>query len=47
MEEQYYENILNIKTSGKQELEEATRYYNRYEPTDYILLIIHNIKFFL
>lgn len=28
MEEQYYENILNIKTSGKQELEEATRYYN-------------------
>ncbi|EES50698.1 SAM-dependent methyltransferase [Clostridium botulinum] len=35
MEEQYYENILNIKTSGKQELEEATRYYNRYEPTDY------------
>ncbi|NFO02635.1 methyltransferase [Clostridium botulinum] len=35
MEEQYYENILNIKTSGKQELEEATRHYNRYEPTDY------------
>lgn len=35
MKEQYYENILNIKTTGKQDLEEATIHYNRYEPTDY------------
>ncbi|MDR5587142.1 MULTISPECIES: methyltransferase [Clostridium] len=35
MEEQYYENILNIKTAGKQDLEEATIHYNRYEPTAY------------
>lgn len=35
MSEHYYENILNIKTSGKQDIEEATIHYNRYEPTAY------------
>ncbi len=35
MKEHYYENLLNIKTSGKQNLNEATMHYNRYEPTDY------------
>ncbi|MGL5069553.1 MAG: class I SAM-dependent methyltransferase [Sarcina sp.] len=35
MKEQYYENLLNIKTSGKQDLEETSIHYNRYEPTNY------------
>lgn len=35
MTEQYYEKLLNIKTAGKQNLDEATLYYNRYEPTRY------------
>lgn len=35
MKEQYYENILNIKTAGNQSLEEASMHYNRYEPTEY------------
>lgn len=35
MIEQDYEKLLNIKTSGKQDLDEATMHYNRYEPTDY------------
>lgn len=35
MDEQYYENLLNIKTSGKQDLNETSIHYNRYEPTDY------------
>lgn len=35
MKEQYYENKLNIKTVGKQNLEEASIHYNRYEPTEY------------
>ena len=35
MKEQYYENKLNIKTAGKQNLEEASVHYNRYEPTEY------------
>ena len=35
MEEQYYEKLLNVKTSGKQDLKETTIHYNRYEPTDY------------
>ncbi|MDO4536063.1 MAG: methyltransferase [Clostridium perfringens] len=35
MKEQDYEILLNIKTSGKQDLNEATIHYNRYEPTDY------------
>lgn len=35
MNEQYYETLLKIKTSGKQDLDETTVHYNRYEPTDY------------
>lgn len=35
MKEQDYESLLNIKTSGKQDLDETTMHYNRYEPTDY------------
>lgn len=35
MKEQDYENLLNIKTSGKQNLDEASIHYNRYEPTEY------------
>lgn len=35
MNEQYYETLLKIKTSGKQDLDETTIHYNRYEPTDY------------
>lgn len=35
MNEQQYENLLNIKTVGKQDLEETTIHYNRYEPTAY------------
>lgn len=38
MDEQHYENILNIKTTGKQDLNETTIHYNRYEPTDYDVL---------
>lgn len=40
MNEQEYENLLNIKTAGKQDLEETTIHYNRYEPTDYEALNI-------
>ena len=36
--ENTFEKLLNIKTSGKQNLEEATLHYNRYEPTSYIAL---------
>ena len=35
MKEQYYENLLSIKTAGKQDLEETSIHYNRYEPTSY------------
>lgn len=35
MKEQEYEKLLNIKTTGKQDLDEATIHYNRYEPTEY------------
>ncbi|MGL5575935.1 MAG: methyltransferase [Sarcina sp.] len=35
MNEQQYENLLNIKTAGKQDLEETSIHYNRYEPTSY------------
>lgn len=38
MKEQYYENLLNIKTVGKQDLEETSIHYNRYEPTEYSAL---------
>ena len=46
--ENTFEKLLNIKTSGKQNLEEATLHYNRYEPTSYIaletLLLNYEIK---
>ena len=35
MNEQYFETLLNIKTSGKQDLDETSIHYNRYEPTEY------------
>lgn len=38
MNEQYYETLLNIKTSGKQDLDETSIHYNRYEPTEYSAL---------
>ncbi|MGL4989699.1 MAG: methyltransferase [Sarcina sp.] len=38
MEESYYEMLLGIKTLGKQDIEEATIHYNRYEPTEYTVL---------
>lgn len=36
--ENKFEKLLNIKTSGKQDIEEATIHYNRYEPTSYTAL---------
>lgn len=45
MKEQYYENLLNIKTAGKQDLEEATIHYNRYEPTDYEALNMLSLEY--
>ncbi len=38
MNEQDYEALLNIKTSGKQDLDETSIHYNRYEPTEYSAL---------
>lgn len=38
MDEQYFENLLSIKTSGEQDVNEVTEHYNRYEPTDYLAL---------
>lgn len=38
MNEQDYETLLNIKTSGKQDLDETSIHYNRYEPTEYSAL---------
>lgn len=35
MDEQYYENLLNIKTSGEQKIFNESIHYNRYEPTSY------------
>ncbi|GAB6167893.1 class I SAM-dependent methyltransferase [Clostridium carnis] len=35
MEEQYYENLLNIKTCGDQKVFNESLHYNRYEPTSY------------
>lgn len=35
MEEQYYEKILNIKTSGEQKIFNDCIHYHRYEPTSY------------
>jgi len=35
MKEQYYEKLLNIKTSGEQKIFNDSAHYNRYEPTSY------------
>ncbi|WP_194191391.1 methyltransferase [Clostridium chrysemydis] len=35
MTEEFCENILNIKTSGIQQIDDKFYHYNRYEPTDY------------
>ncbi|WP_160686010.1 methyltransferase [Clostridium sp. C2-6-12] len=38
MNEQYYEKLLNIKTSGEQKIFNESIHYNRYEPTSYSAL---------
>lgn len=40
MDEQYYEKLLNIKTSGEQKIFNESFHYNRYEPTSYSVLEI-------
>ena len=40
MNEQYYEKLLNIKTSGEQKIFNESLHYNRYEPTSYSALEI-------
>ncbi|GMA98120.1 methyltransferase [Pelosinus sp. IPA-1] len=40
MDEQYYEKLLNIKTSGEQKIFNDSFHYNRYEPTSYSVLEI-------
>lgn len=40
MDEQYYEKLLNIKTSGEQKVFNESLHYNRYEPTSYSALEI-------
>lgn len=38
MKEQYFEKLLNIKTSGEQKIFNESLHYNRYEPTSYEVL---------
>jgi cyclopropane fatty-acyl-phospholipid synthase-like methyltransferase len=40
MDEQYYEKLFNIKTSGEQKIFNESIHYNRYEPTSYSALEI-------
>lgn len=40
MDEQYFEKLLNIKTSGEQKIDNQSIHYNRYEPTSYAALEI-------
>lgn len=40
MDEQYYEKLFNIKTSGEQKIFNESPHYNRYEPTSYSVLEI-------
>ena len=40
MDEQYYEKLLNIKTSGEQKIFNESIHYHRYEPTSYSALEI-------
>ena len=35
MDEQHYEKLLNIKTSGEQKIFNKDHHYNRYEATSY------------
>lgn len=45
MNEQYYEKLLNIKTSGEQKIFNESLHYNRYEPTSYNALEILSNQF--
>ena len=47
MDEQHYEKLLNIKTSGEQKIFNKDHHYNRYEATSYDVLNIlcENYKF--
>lgn len=45
MDEQYYEKLLNIKTSGEQKIFNTSLHYNRYEPTSYSALKILSKKY--
>jgi SAM-dependent methyltransferase len=45
MDEQYYEKLLNIKTSGEQKIFNESLHYNRYEPTAYPALEILSKKY--
>lgn len=45
MDEQYYEKLLNIKTSGEQKIFNESMHYNRYEPTSYSALEILSKKY--
>lgn len=45
MDEQYYEKLLNIKTSGVQKNFDDSMHYNRYEPTSYSTLKILSEKY--
>jgi len=40
VDEQYYEKLFNIKTSGEQKIFNESPHYNRYEPTSYSVLEI-------
>ena len=46
MDEQAYEKILNIKTTGEQKIFNKDYHYNRYEATSYNVLttLLHNYK---
>ncbi|MEQ8154900.1 MAG: SAM-dependent methyltransferase [Clostridiaceae bacterium] len=45
MDEQNYEKLLNIKTSGEQKIFNESIHYNRYEPTSYSALEILSEKY--
>lgn len=45
MDEQYYEKLLNIKTSGEQKVFNKSIHYHRYEPTSYSALKVLTEKY--
>lgn len=47
MKEQYYEKLLNIKTSGKEKLLNDSFHYNVYEPTSYDALETLSKEYFI